>query len=91
MNANAEPGSEFQPLMDAIFREKVLRARRQSPEERFAIGLDMFEEGVAWMRDGVRMEHPDLSAEEVDARVAQRFARIRQIQEHGIYRPVPAP
>ena len=80
--------NEFQPLMDDIFREKILRARRQTPEERFATGLEMFDEGVAWMRDGIRMEHPELTPEEVDAKVAQRFARIRQIEEHGLYRPV---
>ena len=82
------PPNEFQPLMDDIFREKILRARRQTPEERFATGLEMFDEGVAWMRDGIRMEHPELTPEEVDAKVAQRFARIRQIEEHGLYRPV---
>ena len=84
------PPNEFQPLMDDIFREKILRARRQTPEERFATGLEMFDEGVAWMRDGIRMEQPELTPEEVDAKVAQRFARIRQIEEHGLYRPVVA-
>ena len=82
------PPNEFQPLMDDIFREKILRARRQTPEERFATGLEMFDEGVAWMRDGIRMEQPELTPEEVDAKVAQRFARIRQIEEHGLYQPV---
>lgn len=90
MNVNAEPGSEFQPLMDDIFREKMLRARRQSPEERFLAGIEMFEEGVAWMRDGIRMEHPELSVEEVEERIARRFARIRQIEERNLYRPLPA-
>jgi hypothetical protein len=31
---SVEAPKEFQPLMDEIFRQKVLRAPRQSPEEK---------------------------------------------------------
>ena len=81
---------EFLPIIDEIYREKVLRARARTPDERFTDGLELFDESLAWMRDGVRMQHPGFSDEEIEAEVARRFARVRQIEDHGIYRPVPA-
>ena len=44
----------FQPLMDDIFREKVRRARLESPEQKLVDGLALFEEALTWMRVGVR-------------------------------------
>ena len=35
--------SDFQPLADALYRERVLRARRTPPEERMLEGIRMFD------------------------------------------------
>ena len=35
--------------------------------------------------------HPEFFEEEVERAAMWRFARVRQIEEHGIYQPVPAP
>lgn len=80
---------ESQAMMDAIFREKVRRAREISPSEKLFSGLELFEEVEERMRGGVRQEFPDASEEEVERRLQQRFARLRQIEEHGFYRREP--
>ena len=81
--------NEFQPLMDEIFREKVLRARQQSPGEKLADGFALFDEALIWMRAGVRGQFPQFDEAQVEAEVHRRIARIRQVEEHGIYQPVP--
>jgi len=79
--------NEFQPLMDDIFREKVRRARLVPPGEKLFSGLELFEEVEERMRAGVRQQFPAADAEEVERILRQRFARLRQIEEHGFYVP----
>ena len=86
-----KPGEEFQPLMDDIFREKVLRARRMTPAERIEDVFKLYDMGVELMRSGIRAQHPDWSGDQIEAEISRRFACIRQLEEHGIYQPVPAP
>lgn len=83
-----KPGEEFQPLMDDIFREKVLRARRMTPEERIRTMFELYEHGVRAMRGGVRAQHPEWDEAQITAEVSRRFARVRQVAEWGIYHPV---
>ena len=80
---------DFQPHMDDIFREKVRRARLIPPGEKMFSGLELFEEMEEGMRAGVRHQFPAADAGEVERILRERFARIRQIEEHGLYRPVP--
>jgi len=88
MNVNAELGSEFQPLMDDIFREKVLRARAKKVEGVLSLeGFDLFEGALAFIRDGVRAQLPGATEEDVQAEVARRLEIGRRLAEHGFYRP----
>lgn len=80
--------NEFQPLMDEIYRGKVLRARERAPGEKFVDGLDLFEEAVARMRCGIRAQFPHFSDAEVDGELRRRINRVRQVQEFGFYSPV---
>lgn len=82
------PTEEFQPLIDQLFVEKVLRARATPPQQRFMEGFELFEEVEARMRAGVRVQFPAADEGEVERILAGRFARLRQVAEHGIYRPV---
>lgn len=81
--------NEFQPLIDDIFRAKVLRARRQSPESKFEQGIELFEIAVVRMRGGIRSQFPEFTAEQVEEELRRRLARVRQIQEHGFYANQP--
>ena len=38
--------SEFKPLADAIYRERVLRARRTPPEERLLDGVRLYDQAL---------------------------------------------
>ncbi len=45
-------------LLDDIFRERVLRARRTPPAEKFLDGFRLFDLGCRIALDGIRYDHP---------------------------------
>lgn len=67
--------SEFQPLIEQLYREEVLRARAMSPEERMAHCIEMSEANIAW------------SYGEGDAELSRRLARLRQLRDAQTYGP----
>ena len=82
--------NEFQPLMDEIFREKVLRARAALRSDVLSLeGIELFEAALSYSRAGIRADWPDASDAEVEAEVQRRVEVRRRLDEHGIYRPVP--
>ena len=81
--------NEFQPLIDEIFREKVLRARQESPGQKFVDGLTLFEEVLGRMRGGIKSQLPHLTADEIETELHRRIARVRQVEEHGLYSTIP--
>jgi hypothetical protein len=86
-----DASNEFQPLIDEIFREKVLRARAQSPAWKFTAGLTLFDEALVRMRGGIRAQFPECSTEQVEQELYRRIERIRQIQQHGFFTGTPPP
>lgn len=72
-------------LADAIYREKVRRARALSVAERILTGFELFEDAVGVMKSGIRMQFPESSDADVDRILRQRLNRLRQVHEHGIY------
>lgn len=65
--------NEFQPLIDQLRREEILRARAMTPEERIAQCLAMSEANIAW------------SYGEGDAELSRRLARLRQVRDARTY------
>ena len=83
--------NEFQPLIDDIFREKVLRARREKRPGVLSLeGFDLHEMALRWTRDFIRSDRPQATPEEVEAEVARRLAIKRRIDEYGIYNTAPS-
>ena len=76
-------------LADAIFREKVLRARQQTPSEKWALCFELHELAIATMRSGIAAQHPELDAAGIAAELDRRLRLRRQIEEYGIYVPIP--
>ena len=76
-------------LADAIFREKVLRARQQTPSEKWALCFELHELAIATMRAGIAAQHPELDAAGIAAELDRRLRLRRQIEEYGIYVPIP--
>jgi hypothetical protein len=81
--------NEFQPLMDDIFRRKVLRAREQKRKGQVPSGFDLFKDSVSRIRAGVRSDFPQFSDEQINAEVRRRLRRVKQVQEHGFYQAEP--
>ena len=72
-----EPTKE---LIDAIYRERVLRARRTPPEEKILAGPRLFDYACRITKDGIRSQHPDASEQEVEQILLQRLALRRRLR-----------
>ena len=79
--------SEFKPLADALYRERVLRARQTPPEERLLDGVRLFDQAIERMRLGVQLQNPVAAPEEVERLLVQRIRKLWQLSDHGYYRP----
>ena len=75
-------------LADAIFRDKVLRARQQSPDEKWAICFELHELAIATMRAGIQSQFPELDQAGIAAELDRRLRIRRQLEEQGIYTPI---
>lgn len=64
--------SEFAPLIDELYREEVLDARRMDPEEKLILGERLFRWACAITLEGIKLQHPEAS--EADC---QRMLRER--------------
>ena len=82
--------SDIKALADAIYVDRVRRARALSIGERIDTSIELFEGSLGLMRDGIRAQFPEKSAQEVETILRQRLRRLRQIHEQGIYRPLPS-
>jgi len=69
-------------LIDDLYRERVLRARKMSPEEKFLAGPRLFEMACRITMDGIRSQHPDADEAEVRRILAARLA-LRERMERG--------
>ena len=71
-----EPTAE---LIDAIYREKVLRSRRMTPSKRIAIGAELSDIGRQMMREAIRRENPAASSEQVHQMMRRRIELSRKL------------
>ena len=80
--------STIKPLADAIYADKVRRARGLTMGERIDTAIELFEGALGLMRDGIRAQFPNASVDEVESLLRKRLKRLRQVSEHGIYQSV---
>jgi len=83
--------AELKAKQDDIYREKVLRARRQTPEERLADVFALSNLVFARMHEGAMWQAGITDEKEGWAMVRQRLARLRKMHEAGRYVNHPAP
>jgi hypothetical protein len=84
VNPHEHP-TALKDLQDSIYREKVLRARAMTPEERMAAGFDITNEAFQRMLHGAMWQ---LNTEDTSlgwAEVERRLDRLRNMHEHGLY------
>ena len=77
---------DFKPLADALYRERVLRARRTPPEERLLDGVRLYDQALDRMRLGVELQHPQANADEVERLLVSRVQKMWRLSDHGFYR-----
>ena len=65
--------TDFKPLADAIYRDRVLRARRTPPEERIIDGPRLFDYACAITLAGLRANNPNASEVELQEALRQRL------------------
>jgi hypothetical protein len=73
-----EPNKE---LTDSIFRERVLRARRTPPEDKFLDGARLFDYACRIVKHGIRNEFPEASDKQVEEILIQRINLSRLLEE----------
>jgi len=67
-------------LLDDIFRERVLRARRTPPEEKLLDGPRLFDYACRITMDGIRNQFPDADEKRVREILAERIALLRRLE-----------
>ena len=73
-----EPTKE---LIDQLYRERVLRARAMSPEEKLLAGPRLFDIVCRRIAAGVRHEFPDADESRVEEIVRDRLRLARRLEE----------
>ena len=78
--AHDERANEVKALADAIFRDRVLRARQTPPEEKLLDGARLFDYACRIMEAAIRNEHPDADDAEIAALLRQRVDLARRLE-----------
>ena len=72
--------SEFAPLIDQLYREEVLDARKMSPEEKFLAGEELFEYASSITLAGIKAQNPEFTEEDC-RRELERRLELRERME----------
>ena len=73
--------NEFQLLADALYWEKVERARKLSPEERMKAGPELFDYACSITLNALREKMPGATEAQLLDKVRERIAIKRQLEE----------
>lgn len=84
-----ETQEQIDRLAAEIYREKVLRSRAMTPDERLMEGFRLFHEALTFTKAGVADELGTTDETIIMAEVLRRFDVARKIEERGIYQPWP--
>ena len=77
--------SEIKALADAIYVDRVRRARAAPLSKKMGWGGELFTESCHRMRAGIRAQFPESDEAKVEEILRVRLRRLRQVHEHGIY------
>jgi hypothetical protein len=67
-------------LADAIHREKIERARRMSPTEKFFAGAELFEEACEISMQAIRNENRHFDGDQILVELKRRLECGRQLE-----------
>jgi soluble cytochrome b562 len=83
--------AELKAMQDSIYREKILRARRQTPEERLADVFELTNAVFARMHEGAMWQAEITDHQKGWEIVRQRLDRLRKVNEAGRFLDHPNP
>ena len=75
-------------IADALYRDRVLQARRTPMTEKLFDGGKLFDDVCERMRAGIRGRFPAAGEPEVQAILLRQIDRLRRVEESRIYRPL---
>lgn len=75
--------AELKAMQDSIYREKILRARRQTPEERLADVFELTNAVFARMHAGAMWQAGITDEQEGWNIVRRRLARLSKVHDAG--------
>ena len=81
----------IQPLADAIYADRVKRARNAPTSQKMGWGPELFEEACERMRMGIRHQFPETAPADVERILLERLDRLRRVHEHSIYSSASRP
>jgi hypothetical protein len=87
MNADSHPDA-MKALQEAIYRDKVFRARAMTPAERLDEALELNNDIYAWMLDGAKAQCGLHTDGEGWTEVQRRLQTLRRLHERNLYKPV---
>jgi len=70
-------------LTDAIYWERIERARRTSPADRVLGSLQLSEFTISIMASGIRSQFPDADERRVQEILRERLALSRRLEDHA--------
>lgn len=82
--------AHIKPLADAIYADKVRRARALTAGERIDTAIELFEGALGMMRDGLRAQFPGADDAALEITLRKRLRRLRQIEEQGLFQKTSA-
>jgi hypothetical protein len=68
-------------LINALYREQVLAARKLSPAQRLRLGGDLFDDFCERMRAGIRFQFPDADENRVEQILRERLELARRLEQ----------
>ena len=75
--------SSYTALADAIYRERIIRARNASPEEKILAGQWLFEAACEITLAGIRDQNPAITEEQCRQILRDRLAWRRRRERGG--------
>lgn len=72
--------SEFQALADALYRERVERARRMKPEDRMKAGPELFDYACSITLSALREQMPDADEAQLLGALRKRLEIKRRLE-----------
>lgn len=80
-------GNSIRREAEAIYRERVLRARAIPPDQKLVEGFRLFERACGLMKDGIRDQFPNATQEDVEKILRRRLEIARRLQDGNLYQP----